>query len=593
MVSQKTMFKTLMAKKSDWFCSVLLVAAVVVIGMPKCKAQVAASPTQMICAKLDENPGPLTLGRKLAGLDCERCHNQPPREEGWILANEESVWRERDRHSQAFLTLLGDRSRRMGVLLGVENIHEDGRCLACHSTLPAEWLKDKQTVTKTLERLSENAATEQLLTKGVSCEACHGAYDSNGEMRGWREAHVGQDWKFLSGQSKQADFGFYDVRSPSSRAAMCSSCHVGDPARGRLVTHEMYAAGHPPLPSFEVETFTHDMPPHWRRLGTSDARADASGESLATKPRSISLDFLQKSDDEYVAGLRKRYPRFFDSLNQDGTEVSFEAISFERTRALAVGAIATWAQSARATAALTGAESLPLTPVEASWPELASFDCSACHHDLSLSAWRAKRMPPTTPGRPVLRDSSSPLFVAVCRAFPDGSDAAAKLADFEAFRREATRTSPYGDRSAINSNYQDAANWAKGLAAKLELQLFRRGDAMRLLQAIALVGAESPHDYESARQLFWAFQVVLQELDSDDAQWREVRSLLDQSKQLFVTDLAAGELREPAEVSYKNQTYEVELVDLKQVLPSMANYDAFETQRLFEQLAELTARRSQ
>ena len=32
---------------------------------------------------------------------------------------------------------------------------------------------------------------------------------------------------------------------------MCLSCHLGNAREGRVVTHEMYAAGHPPLPGFE------------------------------------------------------------------------------------------------------------------------------------------------------------------------------------------------------------------------------------------------------------------------------------------------------------------------------------------------------
>jgi hypothetical protein len=32
----------------------------------------------------------------------------------------------------------------------------------------------------------------------------------------------------------------------------CTSCHVGREADGRFVTHEMYAAGHPPLPPLEI-----------------------------------------------------------------------------------------------------------------------------------------------------------------------------------------------------------------------------------------------------------------------------------------------------------------------------------------------------
>ncbi len=30
------------------------------------------------------------------------------------------------------------------------------------------------------------------------------------------------------------------------------------------MTHEMYAAGHPPLPSVELQTFCEEMPQHWQ-----------------------------------------------------------------------------------------------------------------------------------------------------------------------------------------------------------------------------------------------------------------------------------------------------------------------------------------
>src|SRR5690606_4454004 len=42
--------------------------------------------------------------------------------------------------------------------------------------------------------------------------------------------------------------------------------HVGSPAEGKVVTHAMMAAGHPPLPSFEVASFSKKLPQHWYDL---------------------------------------------------------------------------------------------------------------------------------------------------------------------------------------------------------------------------------------------------------------------------------------------------------------------------------------
>ena len=34
----------------------------------------------------------------------------------------------------------------------------------------------------------------------------------------------------------------------------------------KFITHDMYAAGHPPLPGFELGAYTRGMPLHWQRL---------------------------------------------------------------------------------------------------------------------------------------------------------------------------------------------------------------------------------------------------------------------------------------------------------------------------------------
>ncbi len=42
------------------------------------------------------------------------------------------------------------------------------------------------------------------------------------------------------------------------------SCHVGNATQGKVVTHPMFAAGHPPLPPIEVASFSKNEPQHWR-----------------------------------------------------------------------------------------------------------------------------------------------------------------------------------------------------------------------------------------------------------------------------------------------------------------------------------------
>jgi len=66
-------------------------------------------------------------------------------------------------------------------------------------------------------------------------------------------------------KEKAEQFGMQNLRDPVTRAAVCSSCHVGSPSEGKVVTHAMYAAGHPPLTGFELNGLSERMPPHWRK----------------------------------------------------------------------------------------------------------------------------------------------------------------------------------------------------------------------------------------------------------------------------------------------------------------------------------------
>ena len=51
---------------------------------------------------------------------------------------------------------------------------------------------------------------------------------------------------------------------PSNAHKLCLSCHVGNAAQGKVITHAMYAAGHPPLPAMDIATFALNQPQHWR-----------------------------------------------------------------------------------------------------------------------------------------------------------------------------------------------------------------------------------------------------------------------------------------------------------------------------------------
>ncbi len=133
----------------------------------------------------------------------------------------------------------------MGRLLAIEP-ETDASCLSCHA------------VNVDASQCAEGDPLK-VQEKGVSCQACHGPasqwIDDHWHPNKWRKA--------LTREQKTAK-GLVDLRDAVTRAEVCLSCHVGNAQQGKVVTHEMFAAGHPPISGFEIETFVRAMPRHWK-----------------------------------------------------------------------------------------------------------------------------------------------------------------------------------------------------------------------------------------------------------------------------------------------------------------------------------------
>src|SRR5262249_3593025 len=101
--------------------------------------------------------------------------------------------------------------------------------------------------------------------QGVNCNGCHGLSEA-WQVRHYKEAAKGDriPWRTATPREK-AKSGMADLRNPAVKAQLCASCHVGNPEQGKMLTHAMYAAGHPALPPFELATYLEAQPRHWGR----------------------------------------------------------------------------------------------------------------------------------------------------------------------------------------------------------------------------------------------------------------------------------------------------------------------------------------
>ncbi len=234
--------------------------------------------------------------------------------------------------------------------------------------------------------------------------------------------------------------GMYPTELPYQRAKLCLSCHYGD--ANKFVTHRIMAAGHPRL-SFELDTFT---------------------------IRQEHYDI----DDDY----RKR-KKFVDSVNIWATGVATAAAE----------SVARLRDPKRWSAGL--------------FPELALFDCHACHHNMQEQRWAPRAMTRTlAPGAVRLNDSSLVMLYAIAKAV----DTAGADRLLTAIRRVHEATA--NEREAMAERSGELGVVVQALQDKLQqIRVDRQAAAIR--KTIIELGASGEfRDYSGAEQAVMALDLL-------------------------------------------------------------------------------------
>ncbi len=243
----------------------------------------------------DETPAPAAAAKPdpkfMGAASCALCHSKSDRPQvksDLVTLEEYSIWDHGDRHRHAFDVLDCPRAHAMETALGWErdSAKTNSQCLACHSI---EINKDSAG-----ETLSDAKAQTAAIAQGVSCEACHGA------AHDWIDLHwKGARWRELPPQQK-AKYGLTDLCDPITRTELCLSCHLGNVSEKKFVTHDMFAAGHPPLAAFEIATFLEQMPPHWQPKKAAPMPPSVAIEGLVMQQASVHLLASAASDPQYA-----------------------------------------------------------------------------------------------------------------------------------------------------------------------------------------------------------------------------------------------------------------------------------------------------
>ncbi len=439
-------------------------AAIIVWWQPGDRLALADARTQdnqTSNSQADALPTKLFFGSEA----CSRCHDGTPADQKPVLVcrgDEMKLWRQ-DKHREAYAVLWSRRAIQMGTLLQFEgSVATQKECLSCHGADVADSPVDRETFDP---------------KEGVTCAICHGPAEE------WVAAHAPpfklrrDEWRQKCRSEKAAKFGMRDVWTPVKRAELCVSCHVGNHAEDKVITHRMYAAGHPPLPGIEGATFCDEMPRHWQLL-------------------------------------KEKSPEVQEILEAEPAESRFENSQF----VLISGMVAL-----RETFRLLADEA---GDAQRRWPEFALFDCQACHHELQTpSRWQSRGFS-GKPGRP--HTQAWPTVLVRLALHQLGQSDQAWLDKLSAFQ-EAGDVQPFGKREQVAAAARQIVDWADQQCHALDKAPIDAAGARKLLRFLGRLGQEST-DYDSARQIAWAFQAIYNELTEVPAKDRhqviaEIQSL--------------------------------------------------------------------
>jgi hypothetical protein len=460
--------------------------------------------------------------RKLEGASvCKDCHDRadPKTVElyqetlsfEFVKLNESKIWSAYDLHSQAYRGLLTEATaqtvkkekpnplaEKMEANLKKQKgpeytVAADPLCLACHCS-------SFEPLTR--ESVSKATAAAFWPLDGVGCEMCHG----HGAK--YRSLHADTEiapnpaageavrtvrWRTWD-PAKKAEHGLVNLRDPATAAAKCASCHIGNRDEGRFVTHEMFAAGHPPLPPLDLIAFSRELPPHW---GTASELPFIRTLSEKDPTKCFELYHVRTGESAVVR-------RFAESA------IGTLRASMELTKQLAAEA-------------KTKQESL----------DFAAFDCYSCHHNLKYPSDRQARGYDGPPGRPQFR----PAFFALARLVAEhasgiaaGSDLAGSADRLDKLQKElalAFGNKTYGDPDAIVKAATEIEKWCSSTASKLASVKYTPDETKKLLALVAEAASRAPSkdpssvpasrravaDPELAQLYFWAAETLVRDLD--------------------------------------------------------------------------------
>ena len=419
-----------------------------------------------------EGPRPYLFGARY----CAACHDQgrhPTYTEAERTSmvcgmDEFPIFDSRDPHKLAHSALTNDRGREMSKRLG-RDVAQIDACLNCHST--RDQGIGKQQYTRTDRRCDVCDVPRTLCRVGR-------------EASGNRQRRMAPPRPESEGTRVWHD---RLARPDPPRASCAASCHIGNDSQGKVITHAMYAAGHPPLAGFEAAAFGDQQPRHWKsahealeRRGSEKTRPDSQLEQPGT---SSTCRRGRAGRASRVHEAFRRPGRRRNSGSQDGP--------------------------------LAGVGSVRL-PGLSSRPEIGRRE--------SVAADARSRRSHGSAGRCRMAPGDVPVAIEAANT----QKATARITEWnerlDVFRKRRWRRSLLVTPIAP-WRLREIVQWSDGVLAELRQTPVSRDDVRVLLNLLCRTARDRVPDYDSARQIAWAFRAIYQELSRPERR-RTDRSLL-------------------------------------------------------------------
>ena len=437
--------------------------------------------------------------------ECAACHSAPSpiyTDLGvtrFVRLVEATEWRNCDKHAYAYELVRQDLSQ--------EELKTDARKsneLSVSITSKLNWKIDGEDFVKKCLSCHVGTSASAPFAKrdlefGVQCESCHGP----GSEYTRRENHQQVSWRAKTPDQK-SELGMRDLTSPSTSAAVCLSCHLGNIKEGRFVTHDMYAAGHPVLPPFDLQTFLSAMPPHWKTLPEKPIVANSSKSDVGTFELQAEYNLAHFD----IAGTA------------DAIQLAIQG-SYDKTRRSMIGGLV---------ANDLGIELIHKAAETETWGDYSIYNCMGCHQELKKNR-TPFRKESRIPGRPFPANWLTLDYTAIHVSHRD---------KYESLTREMTdsfNAVPFGDALQIKESSEGHRQSLSDRVAdrrKMERHVVTKQDVQEWLKFLVSSRHDSLDDYWVAKQTAWMVCVAVDELvehrelaaDSVEPMKKELRETL-------------------------------------------------------------------